>query len=225
MISREDYLMIRQMADFSYFPIDSFDRLMASTHLRKVPKDHIIFFEGDKRDKLFLIKSGYVKIEEVDASGSFLYTDYVKHQTIFPYGGMFIDEKYHFSAIAMTDVEYFYFPTKLYETYLTHNNRQLKHLTEKLSCLLRIHEIRLRNMVTSSASERVVQALAILLFDICEDDVLPFAITSVDIAKMSGTTRETVSHVLKDLKKAGVLDFKHKILTYLKKDFFLKYME
>lgn len=225
MITREDYLLLRQMEDFKYLPIDSFDRLMAATHLRKVPKDHIIFFEGDQRDKLFIVKSGYVKVEEYDASGSFLYIDYVKPQTLFPYGGMFLDDKYHFSAVAITPVEYFYLPTDLYESYLGQNNRQLKYLTEKLSSLLRLHEIKLRNMVTSSASDRVVQALAVLLLDMCPDNSLPFAITSVDIANMSGTTRETVSHVLKILKQDGIIELKRKRLTYLKKEFFLQYME
>lgn len=63
---------------------------MEVTRLRKAPKNHILFFKGDNRDKLFLLKSGYVKLEDTDSSGSFLYTDYVKHNTMFPYGGMFL---------------------------------------------------------------------------------------------------------------------------------------
>lgn len=225
MISREDYAMIRQMEDFKHLPIDHFDRLMASTHLRKAAKDHTIFFEGDKRDKLFIIKSGYVKVEEYDASGSFLYVDYVKPRTLFPYGGMFLDAKYHFSARAITAVDYFYLPTDLYESYLSQNNRQLTYLTQKLSSLVRLHEIKLRNMITSSASDRVVQALAVLLLEMCPDEMLPFPITSIDIANMSGTTRETVSHVLKILKQDGIISLKCKKLTYLNKAFFLQYMD
>ena len=79
---------------------------MEVTRLRKAPKNHILFFKGDNRYRL----SGYVKLEDTDSSGSFLYTDYMKHNTMFPYGGMFLKKIYDFSARAITDIEYFYIP-------------------------------------------------------------------------------------------------------------------
>lgn len=224
MISKNDYQMLRNLEDFQYLPIDHFDKLMAATGLRKAPKNHILFFKGDNRDKLFLIKSGYVKLEDTDSSGSFLYTDYVKHNTTFPYGGILLEKTYDFSARAITDIEYFYIPVDLYESFLITNSAQLKVLCQKLSRLLRLHEIRLRNVVTSSAQDRVIQSLAILLFDICEDNILPFPITTVEIASLSATTRKTVSHVLKSLKEKKILELNGRKLIFLKRDYFLNYM-
>ena len=114
LISKNDYQMLRNLEDFQYLSIDRFDQLMAATRLRKAPKNHILFFKGDNRDKLFLLKSGYVKLEDTDSSGSFLYTNYMKHNTMFPYGGMFLKKIYDFSARAITDIEYFYIPVDLY---------------------------------------------------------------------------------------------------------------
>lgn len=149
LISKNDYQMLRNLEDFQYLSIDRFDQLMVATRLRKAPKNHILFFKGDNRDKLFLLKSGYVKLEDTDSSGSFLYTDYVKHNTMFPYGGMFLEKNYNFSARAITDIEYFYIPVDLYESFVATNSAQIKILCQKLSRLLRLHEIRLRNVVTS----------------------------------------------------------------------------
>ena len=118
---------------------------MEVTRLRKAPKNHILFFKGDNRYRL----SGYVKLEDTDSFGSFLYTDYVKHNTMFPYGGMFLEKIYDFSARAITDIEYFYIPVDLYESFVATNSEQIKILCQKLSRLLRLHEIRLRNVVTS----------------------------------------------------------------------------
>ena len=111
---------------------------MEVTRLRKAPKNHILFFKRDNRDRL----SGYVKLEDTDSFGSFLYTDYVKHNTMFPYGGMFLEKIYDFSARAITDID-------LYESFVATNSAQIKILCQKLSCLLRLHEICLRNVVTS----------------------------------------------------------------------------
>ena len=115
---------------------------MEVTRLRKAPKNHILFFKGDNRDRL----SGYVKLEDTDSSGSFLYTDYMKHDTMFPYGGMFLEKIYDFSARAITDIEYFYIPVDLYESFVATNSAQIKILCQKLSRLLRLHEICLRNV-------------------------------------------------------------------------------
>lgn len=191
---------------------------------RKVPKGHILFFEGDKRDKLFLVTSGYFKVEQTDQTGSFIYTDFIRHETIFPYGGMFTDEVYHFSVVAMTDVTYYYLPTDLFEEFSANNPKQMIHLYSKLSRLLELHELRVRNMITSSASERVIQFLAILLIEMGDDNnQLPFQLTALDIASMSGTTRETVSHVLSKLKKEKRVESKNKYLTFIDRDYFLKH--
>ncbi|VTS18996.1 Crp family regulatory protein [Streptococcus porcinus] len=224
MIRREDYQYLRKLNDFKFFSIEEFDKIVGQMERRKVQKGHILFFEGDKRDKLFLVTSGYFKVEQTDQSGSFIYTDFIRHGTIFPYGGMFTDDAYHFSVVAITDVTYYYLPTDLFEKFSADNPKQMVHLYSKLSRLLELHELRVRNLITSSASERVIQSLAILLIEMGdEENKLPFQLTSTDIANMSGTTRETVSHVLSKLKREKLLVRKNKYLTFLDRDFFLKH--
>lgn len=166
MITKEQYFYFRQLDDFKHFTIEQFDHIVSHIKHRTALKNHTLFFEGDYREKLFLIQSGHVKIEQSDASGSFIYTDYVRQDTVFPYGGLFLDDDYHFSAVAITDIEYFSLPMALYEEYSLQNINQMKHLCRKYSKLLRVHEIRLRNMVTSSASMRVIQSLATLLLQV-----------------------------------------------------------
>lgn len=223
MITKEQYFYFRQLDDFKHFTIEQFDHIVSHIKHRTALKNHTLFFEGDYREKLFLIQSGHVKIEQSDASGSFIYTDYVRQDTVFPYGGLFLDDDYHFSAVAITDIEYFSLPMALYEEYSLQNINQMKHLCRKYSKLLRVHEIRLRNMVTSSASMRVIQSLATLLLQVpTERGHLPFPITTIEIANMSGTTRETVSHVLKELRQKDIVEMKGKKLLYNNKNIIIK---
>lgn len=113
MITKEQYFYFRQLDDFKHFTIEQFDHIVSHIKHRTALKNHTLFFEGDYREKLFLIQSGHVKIEQSDASGSFIYTDYVRQGTVFPYGGLFLDDDYHFSAVAITDIEYFSLPMAL----------------------------------------------------------------------------------------------------------------
>ncbi|MGV3294859.1 Crp/Fnr family transcriptional regulator [Streptococcus pluranimalium] len=226
MISKEQYIYLRGLEDFKHFTIEQFDHIVAHIKYRKALKNHTLFFEGDKRDTLFLIETGYAKLEQADISGDFVYTDYVRQGTIFPYGGLFTEDNYHFSAVVITDVTYFLIPMSLYEEYSQNNMNQMRHLCQKYSRLLQIHEIRLRNMVTSSARTRVVQTLATLLLEVpTEEGYLPFPITTTEIANMSATTRETVSHVLKELRKQDIVDLKGKKLLYSNKHYFKKFLE
>ncbi|MGT2886982.1 Crp/Fnr family transcriptional regulator [Streptococcus didelphis] len=224
MIKREDYQYLRKLDDFKFLSIQEFDKLVGQMELRKAPKGHVLFFEGDKRERLFLVTSGYFKIEQTDQSGSFIYTDFIRHGTIFPYGGLFTDATYHFSVVAMTEVSFYYLPREVFEQFSLGNPKQMLHLYSKLSRLLELHELRVRNLITSSASARVTQSLALLLVEMGENgDTLPFQLTTTDIANMSGTTRETVSHVMRTLRQDNRIISNNKYLTFLDKDYFLQY--
>ncbi|WP_241154488.1 hypothetical protein [Streptococcus hyointestinalis] len=54
----------------------------------------------------------------------------------------------------MTEVEYFCVPTELFEEFSAASVYQMKHLYVRLTRLLRLHELRVRNVVTASASMR-----------------------------------------------------------------------
>ncbi|MBF8970299.1 MULTISPECIES: Crp/Fnr family transcriptional regulator [unclassified Streptococcus] len=225
MISKIDYDYLRSLDDFRLFPAVEFDQLARQIKLRQAGKGQRLFFEGDAREHLFLVRSGYFKIEMADQSGSFYYMDFIQHGTIFPYGGLFTDEAYHFSALAMTDVVYYELPVQLYEEFSLGNTEQMKHLFEKISKLLELHELRVRNTVTSNAKDRVIQSLGILFLEMLESDecTLPFKLTTHELADMSGTTRETVSRVLKELKEDQKIQVTGKQVSYLDRNYFYQY--
>ena len=93
MITKEAYQLIRSHPAFAAIPVEKFDKLAVEIHHREIPKGQIIFFAGDRRDRIFLLQEGYVRIEQFDSSDSFSYMDYIKEGALFPYGGMFISLK------------------------------------------------------------------------------------------------------------------------------------
>jgi len=117
MITKEHYQYIRQHPAFVNLPVELFDKLAVEIQYRKIPKGQIIFFAGDRRERLFLLSQGYVRIEQYDSTDTFSYMDYVKKDSVFPYGGMFFDERYHYTASAVTNVEYLSIPIDLFEDF------------------------------------------------------------------------------------------------------------
>lgn len=223
MITKKHYTYLRRHESFKHLSVEAFDKIACEITFRTVPKGQILFFSGDKREHLFLIYSGYVKIEQYDKTGSFTYIDYIKENTLFPYGGIFQDSHYHHSGLSITPLQYFLIPTALYETYAKQSIDQLLVVTQNLSHILRFHELRLKNANLLSARERVIECLAILCLDFCLiEDTMPFPISIIDLAKIAATSRETTAHVIKDLCQQKVIDYTHKIISFNNKDFFLK---
>ena len=226
MINKEQYQFIRRHAAFEHLPVEYVDKIATEIQFRKIPKGQIVFFAGDKRDRLFLIYKGYVRIEQYDQTDTFTYMDYVKEGAAFPYGGMFHEKNYHYTASAVTNLEYFTIPLELFEDYSKKSSQQLVFLTQVLSKILSFQELRLMNVVVASAAERVVQALSILCTDFCQErDEIPFSLSMKEIAKLAATTRETVNQVLKGLLEEDKIDYQHKKLTFLDKTYFLKYFQ
>ncbi|HEM3555596.1 Crp/Fnr family transcriptional regulator [Streptococcus suis] len=225
MISNEQYDYLRAHPTFERLTRDSFDQLAKHIRFRKIPKGQIFFYAEDPRDYLFVLYKGYARIEQYDETDSFTYLDYIRQGGAFPFGDMFQDKPYHYTAIAITDLEYFIVPMVLFETLSKINPSQMAYICQKLSKVLRFQELRLRNAMRSKASDRVVQALALLYWDMCQREqlaTLPFEIHIQEISRLAATTRETVSHVLKQLKQDGKIAYSHKQLTYLDIDYFLE---
>lgn len=227
MINRDQYQFLRNHPSFQHFPIEHFDQIAKEIRFRKIHKDQIFFFGGDKREYLFVLSNGYARIEQYDQTGTYSYLDYIRVGDSFPFGDMFQDKVYHYTAIAITDLEFFMVPMGLYEELSRINPRQMLYITKKLSKILRFEELRLRNAMIPKASDRVEQVLALLYWDICQPsnlDSLPFAFTISELARLAATTRETASQVLKYLKEQKYLSYSHKKLTFLDIDHFLEHL-
>jgi CRP-like cAMP-binding protein len=80
----------------------------------------------------------------------------------------------------------------------------LLHIIKRLDLLTRRHQDRLQTISTPLASDRVEQTISYLCQNFSskhgEDYYVDIPVTMVEMAKIAGTSRETVSQVYKMLK-------------------------
>lgn len=215
---------------FSAFTDTEFQQLQKGIRLRKYKKGQILFDEGDKKDKFFYLIEGLVKLERYDESAMYMYTDYVKEDRLFPYGEIFSGEVYRYTAHALTDIQLYTIPATLFEETLAGNAEQLLYFYKRLTDILIDHEERIQYFVGTSASSRIVKALAYLMKELGESEenreiVVSYPITVCEIATISGCSRETVGNKIKQLKEMGKLEHDHKILTFKDVKYFREYFE
>lgn len=193
---------------------------------RTFKKGQFLFMEGDPRERIYLILKGFVKLERVNTTGTLLYHDYIKAYNLFPYGGLFTDQIYNYSAEAVTDVEVYYIPTATFEEMVKKDCNQLMRIIQELSSILKLHEARVQKINTPNAQDRVIQTINFLMNDLGEKEgqniVIHCPITTTDMSKISATCRETVSGVLKKLKDEQIIAIDSRKLIIQNPEFFVE---
>lgn len=222
--------LLRKQEVFRFFTDEEFKRISHSMHFRKYKKGQVLFDEGDQRNKVFYLSKGLVKLERYDVSALYMYTDYIKEDKLFPYGELFSNPSYRYTAYCLTDVELYYMPAELFESVLSANPNQMLYFYKNLSSILKEHEERIQFLVGSNASSRIIKALSFLMDELgvnvgANRIKVPYPITICEIATISGCSRETVGIKLKQLKKIGKLEHTRKLLTFNDVLYFKNYLE
>ena len=128
---------------------------------------------------------------------------------------MFIDHEYPYTASAMTPIVIASFSMPVFEEVLLTNRDIMKRLIAQMGQIINSTENRLQRMVTSSASSRVQQALIMLGEDLGETQAdgtlaINYPITLIELARVSGTTRETAGQVVAKLAEENKISYQHK---------------
>lgn len=216
--------ILKKFEIFNYSTDKELEEFACFLYFRTYKKGQQLFTAGDPRERIYFLVNGFVKFEKTNQTASLAYSDYISPNTLFPYGGIFSDKEYHYSAIAVTDIELYYIPTFYFEDMVKQNRKQLVYLVKTLSSILQLHESRLQTITNSNAQDRVVHAISYLMSDLGvkegNDVVVNCPMTTTEISKLSGTSRETVSHVLSELKKSNVLSFASKKITIHDQNYF-----
>jgi CRP/FNR family transcriptional regulator, arginine deiminase pathway regulator len=189
--------------------VKTLQKYLPHFYFRSYKKNQRLFMQGDPRDKIYFLMDGYVMYERNSEDGSMLYLDFIKKNQMFPYGGLFQDKVYQDTAIAVTDVYLYFIETHVLENLIKTHPKLLFHVINKLSDILNLHQKRVQKILVPNAQDRVLHTLKFLMDDLGVkaggEIVIPCPLTAANIAKISGTTRETVSLLINQLKRDGVI--------------------
>lgn len=207
--------LIREQPDFAAFTDDEFKQLVSNMQIKTFQKGQVLFDQGDSRTRFYYVLDGVVRLERVDETGSFPFINYVSPHKAFPYRGLFIGDSYTYAAMAMTTITIASFSMATFEDTLRENKQMMAYLISQMGQIINNTEDRLQRMVTSSATHRVKQALMMFAEDLGDgqsttDIIIPYPITLKEVARVSGTTRETAGQVVAKLVDEGLVRYQHK---------------
>lgn len=186
------------------------------------PKNQIIFYQGDEAQNLYMVNDGLVTLNRYTEDGDLRYHDLIVPELFFPINALYGEDQYAYEAVALTKVETWQIKKKDLVHFLERFPKYFPYMYHDLALVNERIEERLHFMLTANAKDRIYHVIETILCDYGEMNhhtcSLPWPITITELAQMSGTTRETASLVLSELKRDGKINYDKKRLSISSKE-------
>ncbi len=175
---------------------------------RRYPQGAVIFSDGDPADSMYIVAEGLVKLASVTERGAETILHILKPGEIF--GELFFaEEKRAFDAVASTDVVVTVIPRKRFEEILVSFPAVARNFIRLLSARLVKMERRIAGFGHTWSYQRLAKVLLRLGREhgvsAGSGTMIPLRLTHEDLAKLIGTTRETVTMQMKRFRKMGLV--------------------
>jgi CRP/FNR family transcriptional regulator len=183
----------------------SLQRLVRAAPVKRFSRDKIIQYIDQPVTNVFVLKTGAIKIYDINNQGDEKILHIIKPSTVFPYAfysGNQVHTTWFYSTLTDTEV-YVLDPIVLRRAMFAHGNLAMNLLQDFSQDL---HEllIRLRSLGKTNSRDKVVAALTFLA--VCHAHPLPdgwwrvsFPVGHQLLADIAGITRESVAVVMKSL--------------------------
>lgn len=203
------FLHLRRIPIFSDLTDSDLEEISGVTRERQYRKGMIIFCEGEPGDGVFFIRCGKVKITKSSSDGRQYIVHVLGSGDIFAEVVLFGEKPYPATAEVIEDAEIGIVRNDDLERLIgRHPALGIKIIKIMAKRLVDAQE-RLRDMALKDALSRTVSYLlsrADFEGRKGESDIeVDLGLTRGDFASIIGTTRETVSRILNDLKKARLI--------------------
>jgi len=202
---------------------DAISALEAIKFTSVYPKGSVLFVEGEKPRGVFLLCSGRVKLTTSSTEGKTLILKIAEAGDVLGLSSAILDRPYEVSAETLSPCQVNTIKRDDFLKFISEHVEACLHSAEQLSQKYHTAQREIRSLgLSQSTSEK----LAKLLLDWCESGGqetsngtrINVLLTHEEIAQMVGTTRETVTRILSEMKKKKVIDIRGSTVVILNKE-------
>ncbi len=201
--------LLRTVPIFSELSEVDIQALARLTTRRRYPKDTVVFFENEQGDTLFMILEGRVRVTILGDDGREVILSVLGPGDFFGEIALLDNEPRSATAIAAEDSELLLLQRNEFQGAMSENASISGALIRVLTARLR----RANHQISTLALLDVYGRVARVILDIAreegrrlKDGRIAFRrATHQELANRIGTTRETVTRMLKDLERQGLI--------------------
>lgn len=180
------------------------------SQLRNYKAKSFVFMQGDTLDRVFFIHSGKVKIQKTDVTGKEQIVSVLQAGEMFPHAGFFQKGTFPAHAEILETAELIVTPIADFEKILI----QHPELCIKMFKVLGEKIVDLQNRLEEQILHDTYEQIIMLLLRLCKSNgiqmndkyTLTTPFTNRELANMIGTSRETISRTINQLKRRKLID-------------------
>jgi CRP/FNR family cyclic AMP-dependent transcriptional regulator len=201
--------LLRTVPIFSELSAIDCEALAQLASRRRFPKDTVVFFENDEGDSFFMIVSGRIKVTILGDDGREVILTVLGPGDFFGEMALLDDEPRSATAIAIEECELLSLQRSDFESVIANKPSISLALVRVLTARLR----KANHQISTLALLDVYGRVARVLMDMARDEgrrlkdgqIAFRRATHQEIANRIGTTRETVTRMMKDLERQSLM--------------------
>ena len=204
-MNQKRFWFLNRVELFSGLSLEDAARIEGMSEVVKVRRRHVIFTPGDSSDKIYMLKSGLVKISRVTQEGKELTLHFLSAGDVFGEGALIDKAPRNTLASAYEDCVLQSIDRESALQFMATNTDFILKLTQLIADRRRKLENKIDNLLFKSAHARLAGLFLELSDEFGVRDsrgvIINLKLTHREIANLIGSTRETVSFALLDLRK------------------------
>ena len=217
-----DTSFLRRVSLFESLNDEELEALADATFTRTFPKDSVIILAEEEGDALFIIKSGQVKVSIVSEEGREVILSLLGDGAVFGELSLLDGKPRSANVVATKDTNLLMLRRTDFVQLILKTPQIATALLAELASRLRKTDRQIEGLalldVTSRISETLLQLATEQGTETAEGVAIRNRPTHQELANMSGTTRETVSRVLKRLENQGYIACSGRQITVLREE-------
>lgn len=206
---------LKEIPLFAVLDDASFERLLRGADFYKKSKYDFVYLPDETANKVFFLKKGCIKIGTHSSDGKEVIKSVLYPNAMFGelclVGG---DKRIDFAQCMNADVEFCSVDSALIKSMVQQNHQMSLKLYEMIGNRLINAERRLESLVLKDARARIIDFIKENVRQYGQrvgyEMLIRHSLTQQDIANITGTSRQTVTSVLNDLKKHNLIYFNRK---------------
>ncbi|MFT5087348.1 MAG: CRP/FNR family cyclic AMP-dependent transcriptional regulator [Candidatus Latescibacterota bacterium] len=217
-----DMEFLRNVSLFESLDEEELKALSELTFTRNFGKDGVIILAEEEGETLFIIKEGQVKVSIVSEEGREVILSLLGPGTVFGELSLLDGKPRSANVIATGETSLVMLRRSDFVQLIYKTPQIATALLAELATRLRRTDRQIEGLALLDVTSRISETLLQLATDQGKESSDGITIesrpTHQELANMSGTTRETVSRVLKRLEKQGYINYVGRKITILRED-------
>lgn len=206
---RLDSSLIAELPLFAGLTSSEMDQILQGARAMRYPQDAVIFEEASAARSFFLLLNGHVQVVRTTPDGRQIIARYLSEGQIFGIAVAIGRDVYPASAVAAVDCVVLAWPNSRWPELTARVPGFVAKVYNVIGDRLQETQDRVVELSTGQVEQRIAQALLRLTAQsgrtVDEGIQIGFPITRQDIAEMAGTTLHTVSRLLSNWERQGVV--------------------